>query len=184
MANNPAPGTYELDPTHTLIEAVARHMVVTKVRGRFKDFSGRIEVGETPETSSVEVEIDAASIDTGVEQRDQHLRSGDFLDTHNHPKITFKSTKVERVSDTELKVTGDLSIRGITKPITLDAAFEGSGVNPWGAPVLSFSASGDFAREDWGITWNQALETGGVLVSKVFALNIEVEAQPAQQVAA
>ncbi len=172
----PAQGDWAIDAAHTSIEAVARHMMVTKVRGRFTAFSGNVHVGPSPEESSVEVEIDAASIDTGNEQRDTHLRSADFLDVEGFPTLSFRSTKVERKGRAGLAVTGDLTIRGVTKPLVLEVEAVGVGMNPWGSKVASFSATGEIDREEFGMTWNQALETGGVLVSKKLKIEIEVEA--------
>lgn len=171
----PQTGTWVLDPTHTQIVVVARHMMVSKVRGSFKDFTGSIQVGDTPEASSVDVTIDAAGIDTGTTDRDNHLRSPDFLDVAAYPTITFKSTNVEQ-DGSDFKVTGDLTIKGITKPITLDLEYGGIAVDPWGNEKAVFSAHGSFDREDWGLGWNVALETGGWLVSKEFKIEIEAQA--------
>jgi polyisoprenoid-binding protein YceI len=172
----PEPGVWQIDPAHTVISAVARHLMVAKVRGYFRKFSGAIHIGERPEDSWVEVEIDAASIDTGVEDRDNHLRSPDFLDVENHPKLHFKSTSVEPVSNGDFKLHGDLTIRGITRPVVLDAHYEGVVADPWGGKRIAFSATTELFREDWGMTWNVALEAGGVLVSKSVKVEIEVEA--------
>lgn len=171
----PQTGTWVLDPTHTQIVVVARHMMVSKVRGSFKDFTGSIQVGDTPETSSVEVTIDAAGIDTGTADRDNHLRSPDFLDVAQYPTITFRSTAVER-DGSGFKVTGDLTIKGTSKPITLDLEYGGIAVDPWGNEKAVFSAHGAFDRENWGLGWNVALETGGWLVSKEFKIEIEAQA--------
>ncbi len=172
----PEPGAWEIDPAHTVISGVARHLMVTKVRGYFRNFSGRIQVAERPEDSSVEVEIDASSIDTGTPDRDNHLRSADFLDVENHPKITFKSTRVEPGEGGRFKLHGDLTIRGVTRPVVLDAQYEGVSPDPWGGKRMGFTATTELQREDWGMTWNVALETGGVLVSKTVKVEIEVEA--------
>ncbi len=172
----PEPGEWKIDPAHTVISAVARHLMVAKVRGYFRQFEGTIHVAEKPEDSWVEVEIDAASIDTGTKERDDHLRSPDFLDVENHPKIVFKSTKLEPGTDGDFKLHGDLTMRGVTRPVVLDAHYEGSSPDPWGGKRMAFSASTELHREDWGITWNVALETGGFLVSKTLKVEIEVEA--------
>ena len=172
----PPAGTWKLDPKHTVIGAVARHLMVTRVRGRFGSFEGAIHVADTPEDSWAELEIDAASIDTGVEERDQHLRSGDFLDVEHHPKITFRSSSVEVTGDDTLRLTGDLTIRGITAPVVLDVTYEGVGPDPWGGTRMGFTMSGELRREDWDMTWNVALEGGGVLVSKSVKLEIEAQA--------
>jgi polyisoprenoid-binding protein YceI len=172
----PPQGTWKLDPNHTLIGAVARHLMVTKVRGKFDSFEGAVHIGATPEESWAELEIDAASIDTGVQQRDDHLRSGDFLDIENHPKITFRSTAVEVTGENTLRVVGDLTIRGITRSVPLDVTFEGMSPDPWGGTRAGFTISGKLVREDWDMTWNVPLETGGVLVSKTIDLEIEAQA--------
>ena len=177
-------GTWTLDPTHTTIGAVARHMMLTKVRGRFTDFEGVLHVGPTPEESTVELTIRAASIDTGVDGRDDHLRSPDFLDVERYPELRFRSTAITPVGDDRFEVTGDLTIRGITKPVTLAADFEGTGTDPWGGTRALFSATSELDREEFGMTWNQALETGGVLVSKKLQIEIEVQAVQPQQAAA
>src|SRR5207248_75272 len=137
----PERGTWKIDPAHSGVGFVARHMMVSKVRGGFGVFSGTIEVGDSPETSSVEVEIDAASVQTGNEGRDQHLRSPDFLDVETYPRITFRSTRVERTGDSSLRVEGDLTIRDVTKPVTLDAHFHGMAGDPLGNTRIGFSAS-------------------------------------------
>jgi polyisoprenoid-binding protein YceI len=175
-STQPAAGVYEIDKSHSMVEFVSRHLMVTKIRGRFSEFSGAITVGETPEESSVEVTIDAASIDSRDEKRDGHLRSPDFLDVENHPTIEFRSTDVEVIDDQRLRVTGDLTIRDVTRPVTLDATFDGEFADPWGNQRIGFSASTEIDREDWGLTWNVALETGGVLVARKARLELTVSA--------
>ncbi|HEX9376655.1 MAG TPA: YceI family protein [Actinomycetota bacterium] len=179
----PAPGTWELDVAHSTLGFVARHLMVTKVRGAFDVFGGRIVVGGTPEESSVEVRVDAASIDSRSADRDKHLRSPDFLDVERFPELLFRSTKVERTGDTTLRVHGDLTIRDVTKPVVLEAEFSGLTDDPWGGKRVAFSATTEIDREDWGITWNVAMETGGVLVSKKVLIDIEVQASPKQATA-
>jgi polyisoprenoid-binding protein YceI len=175
--------TWQLDPAHTTVEFAVKHMMFTTVRGRFKSFGGTVRVDEqNPNRSQVEVEIDASSIDTGVGDRDTHLRSGDFLDVENHPKITFRSTRVEGAhakSGDKFKITGDLQIRGTTMPVTLEATFEGIGKDPWGKQRAGFAARTEIDRREWGLRWNQALETGGVLVGH--SIKIEIEAQAVKQ---
>jgi polyisoprenoid-binding protein YceI len=171
----PAPGVYDIDAKHTSVEFVARHLMITKVRGRFDDVEGTITVAEVPEQSSVEVKIGAASVSTGEDQRDAHLRSGDFFDTDTHPHWTFSSTSVERSGD-QWKVAGDLTISGVTKPVVLDVEFDGANLTPWGTKALGFSASTEIDREDWGLTYNQVLETGGVMVGKKIRIELNVEA--------
>ncbi|MGA2522160.1 MAG: YceI family protein [Acidimicrobiales bacterium] len=171
----PAAGTYDLDQAHSAVEFVARHLMITKVRGRFAQFSGSLHVAEVPEDSSVEVTIDAASVDTNQDQRDTHLRSADFLDVENHPTLSFKSTKVELDGDA-WKVTGDLTIVGTTRPVVLDVEFDGANTTPWGTKAIAFTATTEIDREAWGLTYNQALEAGGVVVSKKIRIELNVEA--------
>ena len=171
----PAAGVYDLDQAHTTVEFVARHLMITKVRGRFATFSGSINVAEVPEESSVEVTIDAASIQTSQDQRDAHLRSADFFDTDTYPHLTFKSTSVALDGD-DWKVTGDLTVRDVTRPVVLTVEFDGANTTPWGTQAVAFSASTEIDREDWGLTYNQTLETGGVVVGKKVRIELNVEA--------
>jgi len=166
-----------VDPTHTNVEFSVKHMMIATVRGRFGKVEGVIEGDPSDLTSArFEATIDTQSIDTRQEDRDNHLRSADFFDVANHPNITFKSTKVEKVGDNEYKVTGDLTIRGVTRPVTLDTTFEGRGKDPWGGERIALSATGKINRKDFGLTWNAALETGGVLVSDEVKIELNVEA--------
>ncbi len=171
----PAPGVYDIDAKHTSVEFVARHLMITKVRGRFDDVEGTITVADSIPDSSVEVTIGADSVRTGEDQRDAHLRSGDFFDVETHPRWRFVSTKVEQAGD-DWKVTGDLTISGVTKPVVLDVEFSGANVTPWGTTALGFSASTEIDREDWGLSYNQVLETGGVMVGKKIRIELDVEA--------
>jgi polyisoprenoid-binding protein YceI len=171
----PAAGTWEIDTAHTAVEFVARHML-TKVRGRFGTFSGVIRVGEVPEESTAEVEIEAASIDTNTPDRDNHLRSPDFLDVAKYPKLTFKSTALRRTGPDTFELDGNLTIKDVTRPVTLEAEFLGVTDSPFGTKVASFSARAEIDREDWGMTWNVVIETGGLLVGKKVAIELEVEA--------
>jgi len=171
----PAAGTWAIDPTHSHIGAIARHLMVTKVRGEFVDFAGSITVGENVADSTAELTIQANSITTGVEDRDNHLKSPDFLDVDNHKELIFRSTGID-LEGTSGKVTGDLTIRDITKPITLAFEFHGVVTDPFGNDKAIFSASAELVREDWGLTWNAPLADGGVLVSKSFRLEIEAQA--------
>lgn len=177
---SPATSTWALDPAHTVVEFSAKHMMITTVKGRFADVKGTITVdARTPDNSHVEAEIAAASIDTRTEQRDQHLKSADFLDVEKYPTITFRSTKVEGAYAREgdkFKVTGDLTIRGKTIAVTLDCVYDGRGKDPWGGERVAFSAETRIDRREWGLMWNQALETGGILVSNEVRINIEVQA--------
>jgi polyisoprenoid-binding protein YceI len=172
----PAPGKYDIDAAHSSVEFIGRHLMITKVRGRFPDVSGTINIAEVPEESSVDVEIQVASVDTGQEQRDEHLRSPDFFHAEKHPTITFRSTKVEPGRKDTWAVTGDLTVRDVTRPVTLDVEFEGAAASPFGDQRVAFSASADVDREDWGLTWNVALETGGVLVGKKVRIELNVQA--------
>jgi polyisoprenoid-binding protein YceI len=169
------------DPAHTSAEFSARHMMVTTVRGKFEKVSGTLEFDPAnPTAASVEARIDAASLNTGVADRDNHLRSADFLDVANYPTITFKSTKIEMTGENEARITGDLTIRGVTRPVVIDAEYLGQGKNPWGKTVAGFSGRAKINREDWGLTWNVALETGGWLVGKDINITLEAEAIPAE----
>jgi polyisoprenoid-binding protein YceI len=172
----PAEGTWTIDPGHTTVGAVARHLMVTKVRGKFGVFEGAIHVAEKPEDSWAELTIDAASIDTGVPDRDTHLRSADFLDVEKYPTLTYRSTKVEHTGENTLRVTGDLTIRDVTRPVVLDVTYEGLAADPWGGTRAAFTATGEIEREQFGMTWNVALDKGGVLVSKRIQLDIETQA--------
>jgi polyisoprenoid-binding protein YceI len=172
----PEPGTWAIDTSHSQIAAVARHFMVSKVRGHFRTFSGVLHIEEDPGQSWAEVTIDAASIDTADETRDGHLKSADFLDAENHPEIKFRSTNVSVSGDGSFELTGDLTMRGVTKPVTLAGQFQGVIQDPYGMRRAFFSAEGQLARGDWGVSWNQALETGGVAVSKKLTLEVEVEA--------
>ncbi|MGW0482823.1 YceI family protein [Nonomuraea sp. NPDC003214] len=175
----PAAGTYTLDVAHTTIGFVVKHMMVSKVRGSFSNFSGSVTVAENPLDSSAELTIKTESISTGVADRDGHLRSDDFLAVDKFPEITFKSTRVTDHSGDEFTVVGDLTIREVTKEVELTVEYGGAGTNPWGQAVWGFSINTEFDREDFGLTWNQALETGGVLVGKKIKVEIEGEANPA-----
>jgi polyisoprenoid-binding protein YceI len=170
-------GDYVLDPTHTRIGFVARHAMVTKVRGSFQTFEGTAFLdGADPAASSVEVVIKTESIDTGVEQRDQHLRTNDFLDAPTFPDITFRSTKVEPRSDSEYRVTGDLTIKDTTKPVTIDFEYTGNAVDPYGHMRVGLEGTVAISRKEFGVTWNAALEGGGVLVGDKIVLEFDISA--------
>jgi len=171
----PPVGTWKLDPAHTAIEFVARHML-TKVRGRFTGSDGTIEIAERPEDSKVEIEVDTATIQSNQEQRDTHLKSGDFLEVERFPKITFASKELRLTGESTFQLVGDLTIKGVTREVTLDAEFLGWGPSPMGGNVMSFSARTTINREDWDMTWNVVVETGGFLVSKKVDIEIDVEA--------
>jgi polyisoprenoid-binding protein YceI len=177
VAEQTAVTVWQLDPSHTLVEFSAKHMMFTTVRGRFSGVKGNVRLDERDVTrSSVEVEIDAATLDTRVDQRDNHLRSPDFLDVEQYPAITFKSTRVEQAGGDRLKVTGDLTIHGTTRQVTLDAAINGRGKSPWGTTVASFEGHTAINRKDFGLNWNVALEAGGFLVGDTIKIDVEAEA--------
>jgi polyisoprenoid-binding protein YceI len=174
----PPAGTYEFDLAHTQIEFVARHML-TKLRGRFTDFGGSIVVGDPIEASSVEVDIKTASVQTNLEQRDGHLRSSDFFESETYPSMTFKSTGWRHTGGNGFELTGDLTVKDITNPVTLEGVFDGWGSDMEGRTIFSASAKTELDREDWDLTWNVAVETGGFLVGKKVGLEISVEARKA-----
>jgi polyisoprenoid-binding protein YceI len=174
----PETGTWNLDPAHSSIEFVSRHLMVTKVRGGFGNFSGTIEVAENPTESVIDIEVDMASVVTGSADRDGHLKSADFFDVENHPQMRFVSDSIVDKGD-GYQVTGNLTVRGVTNPLTLDVDYLGVMNDPWGNAKAAFSASGEINREDWGLTWNAPLEAGGVLVSKTAKIEIEVQAAKA-----
>jgi polyisoprenoid-binding protein YceI len=168
-------GTYTLDPAHSRIGFVARHAMVTKVRGAFNEFEGTATLdGANPASSSAQVTISAASIDTRNAQRDEHLRSNDFLSMDEYPQITFSSTGARQAVDSTFELTGDLTIKGVTNPITIPFSFEGSAKDPFGNLRVGFEGAVTINRKDYGITWNAALETGGVLVSDKVTLEFEL----------
>jgi len=169
--------TWTLDPTHTLVEFATKHLMITTVKGRFTDVSGTIKMNEAnPAASSVKAVIKSASIDTRTEQRDTHLKSADFLEVERYPEITFTSTKVEPAGEDRYRVTGDLTIHGVTKSTVLEVTDEGRTKDPWGGERAGFSAATRIDRRDFGLTWNQALESGGVVVGYEIRITIEVEA--------
>lgn len=174
-------GNWTIDPAHSQVEFGVRHMMISTVKGYFPGISGTIRLNEeNPSASSVEVELDAASVDTRNADRDGHLRSGDFFDVEKYPSLTFRSTLVERSGD-DLTVVGDLTIRGVTRSVTLKAEELGRGVDPWGNPRVGFQARTTISRKDFGLTWNQTLEAGGVLVGDDIRISIEVQAVPATE---
>jgi polyisoprenoid-binding protein YceI len=169
---------WSVDPVHSHVGFSVRHMMVTTVRGAFKNFSGTLELNEADLTASkIQGEIEVQSVDTGNADRDNHLRNNEFFDAPNHPKITFKSTRIEAKGDAFV-VHGDITIRGVTKPIALDVEYAGTSKNPYGQTITGVSASGSISRRDFGIVWDSPLETGGVAVSDKVKLEIEVQAKP------
>jgi polyisoprenoid-binding protein YceI len=179
-ASNETTTSWTIDASHSSAEFSAKHMMITTVKGRIADVRGSITLDETdPSVSVVDVELGAASIDTRSEQRDAHLRSADFLDAEKFPTITFRSRRIEGAAATEgtnFKVVGDLTIHGVTRQVTLDTTYEGRGRDPWGGERVSFSAETKIDRREFGLTWNAALETGGVLVSNDIKIQIHVQA--------
>lgn len=170
-------GPYEIDPAHSRFGFVARHAMVTKVRGSFHDFTGTLEIdGTDPTSSSGELTVVATSIDTGNEQRDGHLRSNDFFDMDTYPQLTFRSTGIESAGDPHFKVTGDLTIKDVTKSVTLDVEYTGTAVDPFGIARIGFEGSVVVNRKDWGVTWNAPLEAGGVLVSEKVTIDFDISA--------
>ncbi|OZV83972.1 polyisoprenoid-binding protein [Micromonospora echinospora] len=170
-------GVYAIDPSHSRIGFVARHAMVTKVRGSFNDFEGRVAFdGDDPSATEVTVTIQAASIDTRNAQRDEHLRSNDFLAMETHPEITFVSTAFRQTGPDTFDLTGDLTVRGVTHPVTVPFTYEGAATDPFGNLRVGFEGSVTINRRDYGVTWNAALETGGVLVSEKIVLEFEVSA--------
>jgi polyisoprenoid-binding protein YceI len=172
----PEPGTFAIDTGHSHVGFVVRHMMVSKVRGSFPTFEGRIVVGETPEDSSVEVTIDAASVDTKEDKRDAHLRSPDFFDVDKYPTWTFRSTRLVPTTAGRFDLEGDLTLHGVTRRVTLAVEQEGIVMDPYGNERIGFSATTELDRDDWGISFNMALEAGGVVVAKTVKLEIEIEA--------
>jgi polyisoprenoid-binding protein YceI len=172
-----ATGTYAIDPTHSRIGFVARHAMVTKVRGSFDEFEGSGHFdADQPERSQLQLTIQAASIDTRNEDRDAHLRSNDFFDMEAYPTITFASTSIEAAGEDRYRVTGDLTIKGVTKPVTVEFEYTGTAVDPFGNHRLGLEGTTTINRKDWGVSWNAALEAGGVLVSEKITLELEVSA--------
>lgn len=172
----PNPGTFTLDPAHIRVGFVARHLMVSKVRGSFTEVSGTITIADDPAQSAVDVTIQTASVHTGVEQRDGHLRSADFFESETYPTITFRSTGLLTKGGNEFTLVGDLTVKQVTQSVELEVEFEGVAKSPWGKEVLGFSATTEVDREVFGLTWNQALEAGGVVVSKRIKIEIEGEA--------
>jgi polyisoprenoid-binding protein YceI len=175
LASLPPAGTYEIDAQHTSAEFVARHMM-TKVRGQFPEVSGTITLAERPEDSSVEVELQTATVNTNSEMRDGHLRGDDFFSVETYPTITFRSTGIRPTGGTAFELDGDLTVRDVTKPITLEGEFLGWGEDMGGKPRLFAEARTTVEREDWGLTWNMAVAATGILVGKKVDLEIQVQA--------
>ena len=176
-AADAATTVWQIDPSHATVEFAVKHMMISTVKGHFSGVTGTLTIDEAdPSRSSVNVEIDAASLTTRDERRDGHLRSPDFLDVENYPKLAFVSTKVEPLDGDHLRVTGDLTIRGVTAPVVLAATYQGQSTSPWGATVAAFGAATTINRSDFGLLWNITLETGGILVGESVKISLEIEA--------
>jgi len=172
----PALTTWSIDPAHSHVEFAVKHLMISTVKGRFGIVGGTVRTDDAdPAKAQVDVEIDADSIDTRQEQRDAHLKSADFFDVEKFPKLTFKSTRVHDVDGDAFKLTGDLTIHGVTRPITLDVTSEGRGKDPWGGERAGFSATGKIKRSEFGLTWNQVLEAGGFAVGDDIKISLDVE---------
>jgi polyisoprenoid-binding protein YceI len=172
-----AQSTWEIDTVHSHLGFSVRHLVISKVHGRFSRWTGTLSLDDArPESSRVEVRIEAASIDTHEPQRDAHLRSADFLDTDRHPIIEFRSTRIERAGGDRYQLAGDLVIAGVTRPVLIEVESLGRTLDPWGGERTGFSARTTIDRRDFGLVWNQALETGGVVVGEKVEISIEIEA--------
>lgn len=172
----PPAGTYDIDPAHTELEIIARHMMIAKVRGRFEEFSGTLVVGEDPRDSRVEVDIQSGSINTNEDTRDQHLRSADFLDVERWPSIRLEGAGPEHLGGRDFRITADLTIRDVTRPVDIDFQLQGVTTDPWGNTRAFFSGAFSINREEFGVTWNQALETGGVMVGPELKAELDVQA--------
>jgi polyisoprenoid-binding protein YceI len=173
----PKAGTYVVDPAHTEVGFIARHLIGTKVRGRFTEVSGTFTVAENPEDSTLEAEVQAASIHTNQSMRDDHLRTNDFLDVANHPTLTLRSTSVKRVRENHWILTADLTIRGVTRPVDFDLEFLGEGSSMQeGKTVVAFEATAEIDRRDFGVSFNHSLLDGSVVVGNKVVIEIEVEA--------
>ncbi|MGX2994315.1 YceI family protein [Streptomyces sp. JNUCC 64] len=173
----PLTGSYSLDPAHTTIGFVARHAMVTNVKGAFQDVSGTLDLdGAEPSRSAAALDIQMASIDTGNADRDGHLRGSDFFRIEEFPTMTFRSTRTEHLGGEDFRITGDLSILGTTRPISIDLEFNGVATDPFGNERVGFEGRAELLRSEWGLTWNAALETGGVLVSDKIKLNFDISA--------
>ena len=168
--------TWKIDPVHSHIEFSVRHLMITTVKGRFTGVDGTVSIDDAdPSASAVDVRIDASTIDTREPQRDAHLRSADFLDAETFPRLTFKSTRVSERRGDQFSVTGNLTIRGVTREVVLKVTDEGRGKDPWGGERAGFSATTRINRKDYGLNWNQTLETGGVLVGDEVTIRIELQ---------
>ncbi|WP_075982732.1 YceI family protein [Bacillus massilinigeriensis] len=171
---------WAVDPAHSSVDFSIKHMMIANVKGSFKQFDATIDADPTDlTTATIQFSVDLASVDTRNEDRDNHLRSGDFFDVENNPKMTFTATNITRKDEDEYEVTGDLNLHGVTKQETFAVTFEGQGLDPWGNQKVGFSAVGAIKRSDYNLTWNAALETGGVLVGDKVKIDIQIQAAKA-----
>ena len=168
------PGVWNVDPSHSIVGFTARHLMITKVRGRFTTFTGTVTVAEDPLDSKVEATVDLGSVTTGDEQRDGHLKSADFFDVDKHPTMTFTSTGIKQDGG-DYVLTGDLTVAGTTRSVDFELSFDGVQKDPWGGTRAGFTAETEISRKDWELTWNVALETGGVLVGDKVKIELDVE---------
>ncbi|MER5982271.1 YceI family protein [Streptomyces sp. NPDC001787] len=170
-------GDYAIDPAHSSIGFTVRHAMVTNVRGSFGEHEGSLKLdGADPANSAASIDVRIASVDTGIADRDGHLVSGDFFDAEKYPLMTFRSTRAEQLGGDKYRVTGDLTIKDVTRPLAIDLEFNGSATDVYGNERVGFEGSADILRSDWGLTWNAALETGGVMVSDKVKLNFDISA--------
>ncbi|MDG5472942.1 YceI family protein [Jeotgalibacillus sp. ET6] len=169
-----------VDSVHSGVDFSVKHMMISRVKGSFQDFSAEVEADVNDmTTASINFTIDVSSIDTRSQDRDNHLRSADFFDVEKYPSITFKSTDVKKIGDDEYELTGDVTIKDVTKKETFTVEYEGAGKDPWGNEKVGFSVNGKINRKEYGLTWNQTLETGGVLVGEDIKINLQIQAQQA-----
>jgi polyisoprenoid-binding protein YceI len=176
-ATKTATRTWTIDPAHSIAEFGVKHMVLTTVKGRFRELEGTLQIDEArPENSSVSASVDVASIDTGVADRDAHLRSDDFFNAEKYPKITFHSSRVELGGDTRFKLVGDLTIRDVTREVVLDGEYEGQIDDPWGERRAAFTATTEISRKEFNVRWNQLIESGGAVVSDNVKITLHIEA--------
>ncbi|NUK60606.1 YceI family protein [Streptomyces lunaelactis] len=170
-------GDYTIDPAHSSIGFTVRHAMVTNVRGSFGEFAGKLQLnGTDPHHSTAEIDVKIASVDTGIADRDNHLRTGDFFEAEKFPTMTFRSTHAEQLGGDKYRITGDLTIKDVTRPLSIDLDFNGSATDPYGNKRVGFEGSADILRSDWGLGWNAALETGGVLVGDKVKLLFDISA--------
>lgn len=175
-STQPAPGTYDIDTAHSAVTLEARHLVFTKARASFNEFAGTVVIADDPTASTVELDIETASIDSKQAERDAHLRSPEFLDAESHPTITVRTVAVRPVRDGQWKVDADVTARGVTKRVTLDTEFLGAASDPWGGNRIAISASTEIDRDDFGMAWNVPLDTGGVVLGRKVKVEAELEA--------